>query len=387
MEAYSYISHLHCLSCDTSYEIFSINERCSCGGPLFVEYDYSEIKKHVTPDMLRARPSTLWRYHEMLPVMSPGNVVSLDENITPILKLSKYGKRCNFDTLFIKDEGRLPTGTFKARGATVGISKAKELGIDTIAISSNGNAGAAWAVYAARAGIKAIVATPQNAPNAPKAECVLSGADLYCIDGTIDDAGVFLQKSCANQNFYNVSTFNEPYRLEGKKTMGLEIAEQFSWSLPDVIVYPTGGGAGIVGIYKAFSELNKLGWVTKKLPRLVVVQASGCAPIVQAFLQGEKSTVPWEKPNTVAFGMRVPKPFGDFLILDLLDRTQGIAISVTDEDIQETISLSMQDEGVHLCPEGAAALAGVRQLCETGWINEGENVLVVNTGSGLKYIN
>lgn len=386
MKSFSYLHHLVCSRCGTEYPSDGVIETCECGAPLFAEYDYERLKQEFTKEELKSRPNNLWRYHELLPIRNPENVVSLDEHMTGILPMKRLGSKYGMHHLLVKNEGTLPSGTFKARGSAVGISKAKELGVNGIAIPTNGNAGAAWSLYAARAGLPAVVVMPETAPRVPMTECHMSGADLFVIDGTIGDAGHVIREMAEEKQLYNVSTLNEPYRLEGKKTMGLEIAEQFQWSPPDVIVYPTGGGAGVIGIYKAFRELRRIGWLKGPVPRLVVVQSVGCSPLVRAFENQEMTTVEWTNPETIAFGMRVPKPLGDFLILKELYETHGTALTVTDEEILEAQQKAIQLEGLHVCPEGGAALAGVAKLRQEGWLKAEERVLVVNTGSGLKYV-
>ncbi|MNV40811.1 Threonine synthase [compost metagenome] len=285
----------------------------------------------------------------------------------------------------MKDESVLPTGSFKARGATVGVSRARELGVTHFAMPTNGNAGAAWALYGARAGLRSTIVMPQAAPAITRLETSLAGARLYLVDGLISDAGRQVAQAVAEQGLFDASTLKEPYRIEGKKTMGLEIAEQLGWTLPDVILYPTGGGVGLIGIYKALRELQELGWVKGDLPRLVAVQASGCAPIVQAWQQGERESRFWPDSQTLAFGINVPKALGDFLVLDALYRTQGCAIAVDDRAIQAEIRQLASQEGSFVCPEGAAAFAAARQLRKAGWIQGGERVVVLNTGAGIKY--
>jgi threonine synthase len=380
------MSHLQCSYCGKEYQADTIIQVCdTCGFPLFVRYDLPSMKKSVDRSVLTDRPANFWRYHELLPVHHPENIVSLNEVMTPIVGLSETAASMNMENLYAKDEGVLPSGTFKARGASIGISKAKEMGVRALGIPTNGNAGAAWSLYAARAGIDITVVMPKSAPITPQKECLIAGADLYVIDGTIADAGKTLPQLVKSKTWYDVSTLKEPYRLEGKKTMGFEIAEQFDWSIPDVIVYPTGGGAGVIGIYKALSELQELGWLERRMPRFVIVQASGCAPLVRAFENGDRTSVEWQDPHTIAFGMRVPKAFGDFLILDVLRNTDGIAISVDDEQIHAERQSVVRKDGLHTSPEGAAGIAGVRKLREQGWIRPDETVLVMNTGSGLKY--
>ncbi|MCY0875941.1 MAG: threonine synthase [Firmicutes bacterium] len=386
MKRFSYASHLECSRCGRKGDVSKRTQTCACGSPMWVRYDLPGIASAVTKEEVASRPQNLWRYHEWLPVADPASIVSLHESMTPLIPLSQSGADMDIDNLIVKDEGVLPSGTFKARGASVGISKAKELGVEALAIPTNGNAGAAWALYAARAGIRATVIMPDSAPMAPRKECVIAGAELYVISGTIGDAGRIVARACAKHGWYDVSTLKEPFRLEGKKTMGLEIAEQFGWSVPDVIVYPTGGGAGVIGIYKGLRELQEMGWIGPKLPRIAIVQAEGCAPLVRAFNQGDEVSQEWKDPHTVAFGMRVPKALGDFLILDVLRQTGGAAITVTDQELTQERAATVARDGLHVCPEGAAALAGARKLRASGYIKEGERVLVMNTGSGLKYV-
>jgi threonine synthase len=306
--------------------------------------------------------------------------------MTPLLAMPRLGQAIGVPRLWMKDEGLTPTGTFKARGAAVGVSRAAELGVSGVAMPTNGNAGAAWAAYAARAGLPCLVVMPAAAPSITRAECAAAGAELYLVDGLIGDAGAIVAAALPGRPGYqDVSTLREPYRLEGKKTMGYEIAEQLGWRLPDVIVYPAGGGVGIIGIHKALRELRDLGWVDGKLPRLVAVQASGCAPIVAAFASGAAESEPWPDARTVAFGITVPKALGDFLVLDAVRGTGGTAVAVDDEallaDQRETARL----EGSLICPEGAACITAVRQLRESGWLADSDEVVVLNTGAGLKY--
>jgi threonine synthase len=306
--------------------------------------------------------------------------------MTPLLAMPRLGKALGVPSLLMKDEGLIPTGTFKARGAAVGVSRAAELGVAAIAMPTNGNAGAAWSVYAARAGMRSLVVMPAAAPAITRAQCVAAGAELYLVDGLIGDAGRLVADAVARRTGYlNVATLREPYRIEGKKTMGLEIAEQLGWRMPDVIVYPTGGGVGIIGIYKALRELIKLGWVRGELPRLVAVQAAGCAPIVAAFDAGAAESEPWPDARTVAFGITVPKALGDFLILEAIYATGGTAVAVTDEALLADQRQVARLEGSFVCPEGAACFTAVRQLRESGWLAETDEVVVLNTGTGLIY--
>jgi threonine synthase len=384
---FSYLSHLQCPRDGRTYDASVPQRVCECGSPLLARYDLRALAAEVSRDEISAGQPSLWRYHPLLPVSAPEAVVTLGEGITPIVGLPKYGARIGVPRLVVKDEGLLPTGSFKGRGAAVGVSRAKELGITRIAMPTNGNAGAAWATYAARAGLEALVVMPQDAPEITRKECVVTGAQLYLVDGLIGDAGRIVDRAVAADAWFPVSTLKEPYRLEGKKTMGFEIAEQLGWRVPDVIVYPTGGGVGLIGIYKALLELQELGWIGEKLPRLVAVQADGCAPIVRAFESGADHAEPWQDARTVAFGINVPAAIGDFLILDAVRSTQGCAVAVSDDAILAELADCARHEGLFCCPEGAATLAAVRQLRENGWLDGREEVLVLNTGAGIKYPN
>lgn len=356
------------------------------GAPLLARYDLDRVRAGVTREEIAGRAPDLWRYHELLPVRDPRHVVTLGEGMTPLLDLPRYGARVGVPGLRMKDEGLVPTGSFKARGAAVGVSRAAELGVTGIAMPTNGNAGAAWAVYAARAGMRSLIAMPVDAPEITRTECVVAGSELYLVDGLIGDAGKLVAAAVAEREGYQeVSTLKEPYRLEGKKTMGYEIVEQLGWRAPDVILYPTGGGVGIIGIYKALLEMRELGWLTGDLPRLVAVQATGCAPIVDAYERGDSESVAPADPRTVAFGITVPKALGDFLVLDAVRRTEGTAIAVTDEELLAAQSALARSEGTFVCPEGAACFAAVDRLRASGWLRGDENVVVLNTGSGLKY--
>lgn len=385
MTLFSYIRELHCPKCHEIYDSNIIQQLCSCGSPLLVTYDLQQLKKDINPQDLQARSNDLWRYHELLPVIDSEHIVTLGEGMTPLLPMQRLGKDMDIEQLFMKDEGIIPTGSFKARGAAVGISKAKELGVRELAMPTNGNAGAAWALYAARAGIQTAIVMPVEAPIITRNECAISGANLNLVDGLISDAGRIVGQAVKEHSLYDASTLKEPYRIEGKKTMGIEIVEQLQWSVPDVILYPTGGGVGLIGIYKALNELIELGWIENKLPRLVAVQAAGCAPIVKAWEAGQQESQFWENSQTSAFGINVPKALGDFLVLDALYKTNGCAIAITDEDLLAEQSLIARLEGAFICPEGAAAFAAARHLQASGWIHSGETVVVLNTGSGIKY--
>jgi threonine synthase len=344
------------------------------------------VRSAVRPEDLAGRHETLWRYHELLPVRDPANIVTFGEAMTPLLPLPRLAARVGVRELWMKDDGQLPTGTFKARGAAVGVSRAAELGIRSVAMPTNGNAGAAWAAYCARAGMRSLIVMPVDAPAVNRAECAVVGAELHLVDGLISDAGRLVAAAVkADDNLFDASTLKEPYRIEGKKTIGLEIAEQLGWSLPDVIMCPTGGGVGLIAVYKALQELRELGWIEGAFPRMVAVQAAGCAPIVTAFNEGARESVAWPDAKTVAFGVTVPKPLGDFLVLDAVYATGGTAVAVSDEDILAAEREAAQVEGTFACPEGAACFAAARHLVESGWLSASESVVVLNTGTGVKY--
>ncbi|WDF53216.1 threonine synthase [Paenibacillus sp. KACC 21273] len=382
---YSYVSHLECPVCDTTYDANKIQQLCTCGSPLLVRYDLERVRNEVKRSAIRERNPDLWRYHELLPVQHEDHVITLGEGMTPLLPMPKLGERYGLTHLYMKDESLIPTGSFKARGAAVGISKAKELGVQQFAMPTNGNAGAAWALYAARAGIKATIVMPQDAPSITRTEVSLSGAELFLVNGLISDAGKMVAEKVKHDQIYDASTLKEPYRIEGKKTMGLEIAEQLGWAMPDVILYPTGGGVGLIGIYKALQELKEIGWLAGKLPRLVAVQAEGCAPIVKAWEEKKERSEFWEQSTTVAFGINVPKALGDFLVLRALYETDGMAIAISDQELLEEQQYIAEYEGAFVCPEGAATFAAAKRLAEQGWISRDESVVVLNTGAGIKY--
>ena len=375
---FSALSHLECPRCGATHDADQIIGLCPCGSPLLARYGVPAVDKAD----LASRAPDLWRYHELLPVRSPSNVVTLGEGMTPLLPMTRYGASIGVERLLMKDEGLIPTGTFKARGAAVGVSRAYEVGVRKIAMPTNGNAGSAWAAYAARAGMEALIAMPIAAPEICRREVTAVGARLQLIDGLIGDAAAYVR---SQSGYFDASTLKEPYRIEGKKTMGLEIAEQLGWSLPDVIVYPTGGGVGIIGIWKALTELRDLGWIDGPLPRLVAVQSTGCAPIVRAWEKGLPESEPWPNAQTVAFGITVPKALGDFLVLQAIAETGGCAVAVDDADILAEQHLVARLEGTFICPEGAANFAAIRALRDSGWINADDQVVALNTGAGLKY--
>ena len=382
---YSFLSHLECSACSTRHDADVVQGLCTCDAPLLARYDLESATSAVSTSKIAERSPDLWRYHELLPVRDPGSVVTFGEGMTPLLPLSRLGGSVGIPRLLMKDEGMLPTGTFKARGAASGISRAKEMGVTAIAMPTNGNAGAAWSAYAARAGMRACIVMPEEAPDITKSECVATGADLYLVKGLINDAGVIVADAVAHEGWFDASTLKEPYRIEGKKTMGFEIVEQLGWRVPDVIVYPTGGGVGLIGIYKALLELQALGWISERLPRLVAVQATGCAPIVRAFELGDRVAEPWQGASTVAFGINVPRALGAPLVLDALYATGGIAVAVDDEELLSDQQLLARLEGCFICPEGAAAVSAIRRLRGAGWLSANDEVVVLNTGAGLKY--
>ncbi len=381
-----YVTHLECPKCKTKFNHKEVQQLCQeCNSPLLVRYDLKMVKEEFKKEYLKTRCCNLWRYRELLPIEKHSNVVSLGEVMTPILKLEKLGKELGLKNLYLKDEGLNPGGSFKSRGAAVGVSKAKELGIKDFAMPTNGNAGAAWAIYAAKADIKAHIVMPKDAPSITRNECAIAGANLTLVDGLISDAGKIVANVVKKYGFMDASTLKEPYRIEGKKTMGFEIAEQFNWQVPDVILYPTGGGVGLIGIYKALLELREIGFIGEKLPRLVAVQASNCAPIVKAFNENKKESQFWEDANTIAYGITVPKAIGDFLVLEAIYETKGTAIAIDDKDILHYQEILAKNEGLFVCPEGAATLAATVELYKNGWIKENEKIVLLNTGSGLKY--
>ncbi|MEK4496779.1 threonine synthase [Ureibacillus sp. FSL W8-0352] len=386
MTKFSYISHLECPKCNERYDESKVQQLCKCGSPLLVRYNLKKVKENVSKEELVNRPKSLWRYHEVLPVKNEEHIISLGEGGTPLEHLPTLGTKYGLKNLYIKDEGIIPTGSFKTRGASVGVSKAKELGVTQLAMPTNGNAGAAWALYASKADIKATIVMPLDAPLITRKEVYIAGGDLHLINGLISDAGKVVAHLIQHEGIYDASTLKEPYRIEGKKTMGYEIVEQLGWKVPDVILYPTGGGVGIIGIYKALLEMQGIGWIEKgKLPRLVAVQAEGCAPIVEAWKKGEKESVFFENSTTCAFGINVPKALGDFLVLEAIYNTDGCAVAVSEDELLEAQKHVASLEGNFICPEGATTFAAARKLREQGWIQEEELVVCLNTGAGIKY--
>lgn len=377
----SYFTHLECSRCAQSYDPSIPQNLCTkCGKPLFPRYALDKIAQTWDKSSLSGREASMWRYAELLPVIDSCQIVSLNESMTPLLPAQRLAASLGLETLWVKDESRLPTGSFKARGLAMAVSKAKELGLTKLAIPSAGNAATALASYAAQAGMEAHIFMPQDAPPFNRNTCQLAGANVTLIDGLITDAGKIVAERKEAEGWFDVSTLKEPYRVEGKKTMGLEIAEQFDWELPDVIIYPTGGGTGIVGMWKVFQELEAIGWIDGKRPRMISVQSAGCAPIVKAWLEGAPEAEPWINAQTTAAGLRVPQAVGDFLILDAIYQSGGAAIAVTDHEIREAMETLATQEGILACPEGAATVAGLSKLVADGEIQPENKVVLFNTG-------
>ncbi len=388
IQDFSLLTHLQCSSCKKIFDPAQVQTFCpDCNAPLVCDYDLPRARWVLSKEAVRARPRGMWRWHELLPVAGPANVVTLGEGDTPLLSLDHLGHELGLPHLYAKDEGQNPTGTFKARGLAAAISKAKELGLRKVIIPTAGNAGGAMAAYAARAGMSACVFMPEDTPLSNVVECRITGAQVELVPGLISDAARLAAEKARAENWFDVSTFKEPYRLEGKKVMGFEIAEAFDWHLPDVILYPTGGGTGLVGIWKGIAELQEMGWLPgEHRPRLVAVQAAGCAPVIKAFESGAETCSFWPDAQTAASGLRVPRPFADRLILDALRASQGTAVAVSEEEIVSAQSLLAQREGMFVAPEGAATLAGLLKLKDQGWIDPEQKILLLNTGTGLKYI-
>ena len=385
VERPTFVTHLECSATGERYPADELHNLSRAGKPLLVRYDLAGVKKSLSREALAQRPHDLWRYRELLPVRRVENIVSLGEAITPIVAMRKLAKQLTAAEILVKDEGRLPTGSFKARGLAMAVSMAKALGVTHMAMPTNGNAGSALAAYASRAGIKTTVFCPQDTPEVNVREIALQGATVYRVNGLIDDCGKIVMQGQAKVGWFDTSTLKEPYRIEGKKTMGLELAEQLGWELPDVVLYPTGGGTGLIGMWKAFAELEAIGFIGKKRPRMVAVQAAGCAPIVRAYDAGVEHAPRWEDAQTIAAGIRVPQAIGDFLVLRAVRESGGFAIAVTDEAITAAIDEVARAEGLLLCPEGAATYAALQQGLADGRIRHDERALLFNCATGLKY--
>jgi len=381
------VTHLECGLCGTKHEAHRLHNLCTaCGKPLLVRYDLERARMFLKKESLATRRPDMWRYREMLPLERDENIVSLGEGWTPLLRAVRLGRRVGVPDLFIKDESQNPTQSFKARGMATAVSMAKELGVKKLAVPSAGNAAGALAAYAARAGLKSYIFMPRDTPRANVVECEQTGAHVTLMDGLITDCGAEVGRRKEKEGWFDVSTLKEPYRIEGKKTLGYELAEQMEWRLPDVIIYPTGGGTGLIGMWKAFDEMEQLGWIGSKRPRMVTVQAEGCAPIVRAFEEGNRFADEFPNAATTASGLRVPKAIGDFLILDALRASGGTTVAVSDEELIEAVRDIGAVEGVFCAPEGAACLPALRKLVESGEVNKHERVVLFNTGSGVKYM-
>jgi len=381
----SFVTHLECAMTGERHEADRIHNLSCAGKPLLVRYDLDGVAKTLSKDLLARRAPDLWRYRELLPVRRAGDIVSLGECMTPIVPMPKLAAKLGGGEILVKDEGRLPTGSFKARGLVMAVSMAKALGIKHMAMPTNGNAGAALAAYASRAGIKSTIFCPEDTPEVNVSEIALQGASVYRVNGLIDDCGKIVGEGKAKVGWFDTSTLKEPYRIEGKKTMGLELAEQLGWQVPDAIFYPTGGGTGLIGMWKAFAELETIGFIGKKRPRMIAVQAAGCAPMVRAFEAGEEHAPRWEDAHTIASGIRVPQAIGDFLILRAVRESAGFAIAVSDDAITAALDEMAREEGFLLCPEGAATYAAYKQSVADGRVKKTDRVVLFNCATGLKY--
>jgi threonine synthase len=381
------ITHLECAACGLEHEAQRLHNLCrECGKPLLVRYDLERAGQTLTKESLNGRRADMWRYREVLPVETDEDVVTLGEGWTPLLRTERLGEKLGLRNLYIKDESQNPTQSFKARGMSAAVSMARELGARKLAVPSAGNAAGALAAYAARAGLECFIFMPRDTPRANVVECEQTGAHVTLMDGLITDCGAEVGRRKEAEGWFDVSTLKEPYRIEGKKTLGYELAEQLDWQLPDVIVYPTGGGTGLIGMWKAFDEMEKMGWLGPKRPRMVTVQAAGCAPIVRAFEEGKRFADEFPNAATVASGLRVPRAIGDFLILDALRESGGTALAVTDAELIAATGEIGAAEGLFCAPEGAACLPAVRKMIEAGQVKPEDRVVLFNTGAGVKYL-
>lgn len=382
-----YLHHLECTRCGGRYSPDELHNVCAhCGKVLFARYDLDRVRAEVPRAALAGREPTMWRYSEVMPVKDPANIMTLGEGMTPLLPAPAVGRTLGLRRVYIKEEGLNPTGSFKARGLSAAVSKAKELGVRAASMPSAGNAGSAGAAYCARAGIDLYLVMPVDVPHVNQVECDVYGAHAYLIHGLINDAGRSLREQSLAKGWFDLSTLKEPYRVEGKKTMGYELAEQFRWSLPDVVIYPTGGGTGLVGMWKAFDEMKTLGWIGTHRPRMVIAQAAGCAPMVRAHRAGQEHAERWADAQTIAAGLRVPEAIGDYLILKAVRESGGHAYTRTDEQIVADMRELAALEGVFACPEGAAAYGALKLMVEEGRVGPDERVVIFNTGAGIKYV-
>jgi threonine synthase len=379
------VIRLDCTRCDKNYPPGGLRNVCECGGPLFARYDLERAAKNMRPGHLALREPSLWRYDDVLPVEDPDQRLTLGEGFTPLLSVRRLGVALGLPRLYVKDESGNPTGSFKARGLCVAVSMAKVLGVTDVSLPSAGNAGSALAAYAARGGLKAHVFLPADIPPLFIMEAQAMGADVRTVQGTIAEAGKAAADEAQKNGWYDCATFKEPYRVEGKKTMGYELAEQMGWKLPDAILYPTGGGTGLVGMWKAFAEMERMGFVGPARPRMYAVQPEGCAPVVKAFTEGKNEAEFWQGAATHALGLRVPKPYADFLILDALRASHGAAVAVSEKEILDGVRDASAQEGLFMAPEGGACVAALRKLRSSGHLSPDDVVVVFNTGTGLKY--
>jgi len=382
----TYFHHLQCTRCGAIYpktELLNVCRNDSCGLPLFARYS---VTSPLPRTVLSGREHSMWRYREMLPLEDDRNRVSLGEGYTPLIHAERLGRHLGFTRLFIKDESLCPTGSFKARGLAMAVSRAKELGVSQCVIPTAGNAGGAMSAYCAKAGMQAFVFMPRDTPEVFRIECEYYGAEVTLVDGLITDCGAIVRQWASKEGWFDMSTLKEPYRVEGKKTMGYEIAEQSGWELPDIIIYPTGGGTGLIGMWKAFAEMEQLGWIGPKRPRMIAVQAEGCAPIVTAFAEGTEFARLFPNAHTLASGLRVPKAIGDFLILEAIRESSGTAVTVSDDDIVTGVREMASEEGMFAAPEGGAVWAALKQLAHTGTVSPDDHVVLFNTGTAYKYI-
>ena len=380
------MTFLECSLCSRKFEPGKVYNLCECGGPLLVRYDLAKLRATWTRDQIASGPNSMWRYGPVLPPQRQTSIISLGEGMTPLVRTRRLGHRVGANQLWLKDEGLNPTGSFKARGLSCAVSMAVELGIRKLAVPSAGNAASAMAAYAAAAGIEAHIFMPRDVPQANFIECKAYGANVTLVDGLISDCAKLVAAGAAREGWFDVTTLKEPYRIEGKKTMGYEVAEQMDWQLPDAIFYPTGGGVGLIGMWKAFSEMEELGWIGAKRPKMIAVQVEGCQPVVRAFEQGAGRSEFWENASTVASGLRVPKPLGDFLILKAVRESGGTAIAVSDTELLDAGIRLASEEGLFIAPEGAACVSALEKLLQSGFLKTDEKIVLYNTGSGLKYL-
>ncbi len=380
------VTHLECSLCSRKFEAGKTWNLCECGGPLLVRYDLTLLRETWSLDSFASAPDSMWRYAPVLPVRLASSIISLGEGMTPLLAVPRTGARIGAADLLVKDEGLNPTGSFKARGLSCAVSMCVELGIRKLAIPSAGNAASALAAYAAAAGMEAHIFMPQDVPQANFIECKAYGAKVTLVDGLISDCGRIVAERGPREGWFDISTLKEPYRIEGKKTMGYELAEQLGWELPDAIFYPTGGGVGMIGMWKAFEEMEALGWISHERPKMIAVQAEGCQPVVRAFQEGAERSRFWEGAATVASGLRVPKPLGDFLVLRAVRESGGTAIAVPDAELLDAGIRLAAEEGVFISPEGAACIVAAEKLVRDGFLKRDDKIVIYNTGAGLKYL-